>query len=547
MKNTTDNIQTISKKSKYIFITGGVLSSLGKGITSASLAYLLQSRGYSVTIQKFDPYLNIDPGTMSPLQHGEVFVTDDGAETDLDLGHYERFIGHSFHKNNTHSSGQVFFEVISKERRGSYLGKTVQIIPHITNEIKRRMKIYNGEYDFILIEIGGTVGDIESMPFLETQRQICYELASQDVLNIHLTYVPYLRAAGELKTKPTQHSVHTLMEYGIRPDILLCRSEEKLNKDIRQKIGLFCNVEENSVIEVHDVEATIYEVPLNFKKSGLDEIILKKLNLPINELEIDEWQKFVARIKNPKYEVKIGLIGKYTNYEDSYKSILEAFIHSGSINNTRVKMELINSEEITEENVTVKLSSLQGVLVGPGFGDRGIEGKILAIKYVRENKIPFFGICLGMQCACIEFARNVCGLKNANSRECEVEGVESEFVIDLMDNQRNLKEKGGTMRLGSYPCKLDVNSLAFSAYKEEEINERHRHRYEFNNNYKDIFSKNGMKFSGTSPNGKLIEIIELEDHPWFLGVQFHPELKSRAVTGHPIFISFIKSALKYSK
>jgi CTP synthase len=547
MKNTTDNIQTISKKSKYIFITGGVLSSLGKGITSASLAYLLQSRGYSVTIQKFDPYLNIDPGTMSPLQHGEVFVTDDGAETDLDLGHYERFVGHSFHKNNTHSSGQVFFEVISKERRGAYLGKTVQIIPHITNEIKRRMKIYNGEYDFILIEIGGTVGDIESMPFLETQRQICYELASQDVLNIHLTYVPYLRAAGELKTKPTQHSVHTLMEYGIRPDILLCRSEEKLNKDIRQKIGLFCNVEENSVIEVHDVEATIYEVPLNFKKSGLDEIILKKLNLPINELEIDEWQKFVARIRNPKYEVKIGLIGKYTNYEDSYKSILEAFIHSDSINNTRVKMELINSEEITEENVTVKLASLQGVLVGPGFGDRGIEGKILAIKYVRENKIPFFGICLGMQCACIEFARNVCGLKNANSRECEVEGVESEFVIDLMDNQRNLKEKGGTMRLGSYPCKLDVNSLAFSAYKEEEINERHRHRYEFNNNYKDIFSKNGMKFSGTSPNGKLIEIIELDDHPWFLGVQFHPELKSRAVTGHPIFISFIKSALKHSK
>ena len=552
MKNTTDNIQTINiqtipKKSKYIFITGGVLSSLGKGITSASLGYLLQSRGYSVTIQKFDPYLNVDPGTMSPLQHGEVFVTDDGAETDLDLGHYERFIGHSLHKNNTHSAGQVYFEVISKERKGSYLGKTVQVIPHITNEIKRRMKIYDGQYDFILIEIGGTVGDIESMPFLETQRQICYELSSQDVLNIHLTYVPYLRSAGELKTKPTQHSVHTLMQYGIHPNILLCRSEEKLNKDIRQKIGLFCNVEVNSVIEVHDVETTIYEIPLNFKKNGLDEIILKKLNLPLNELEIEEWQKFVAKIKNPKYEVKIGLIGKYTNYEDSYKSIFEAFIHSGSINNTKVVVELINSEEITEENVAERLSNLQGVLVGPGFGNRGIAGKIIAVKYVRENKIPFFGICLGMQCACIEFARNVCGLQNANTRECEIEGAESDFVIDLMDNQRNVKEKGGTMRLGSYSCKLDVNSLAFSAYKAEEINERHRHRYEFNNAYKDILFKNGMKFSGTSPNGELVEIIELEDHPWFLGVQFHPELKSRAVTGHPIFTSFIKAALKYSK
>jgi len=538
------NITSNSKKSKYIFITGGVLSSLGKGITSASLGYLLQSRGYTVTIQKFDPYLNVDPGTISPLQHGEVFVTDDGAETDLDIGHYERFLGYSLHKNNTHSAGQVYFEVISKERKGSYLGKTVQVVPHITNEIKKRMRIYDGQYDFILIEIGGTVGDIESMPFLETQRQICYELPYSDVLNIHLTYVPFLKAAGELKTKPTQHSVHTLMQYGIRPDILLCRTEEKLNKDIRQKIGLFCNVNENSVIEVADVDSTIYEVPLIFKKNGLDEIVLRRLNLPINDLEIDEWQKFVAKIKNPKHEVTIGIVGKYTQFEDSYKSIFEAFIHSGSINNARVKIELIDSEELNPENISEKLSNLKGVLVAPGFGNRGIEGKILAVQFVRENKIPFLGICLGMQCACIEFARNVCGITNANSREFEIENFMDEFVIDLMDSQKDVKEKGGTMRLGAYHCKIANDTLAFSTYKTNEITERHRHRYEFNNTYRDIFSKNGMIFSGLSPNKKLVEIIEIKDHPFFIGVQFHPELKSRAVFGHPLFINFVKAAMK---
>ena len=547
----TENNKSETKKSKYIFITGGVLSSLGKGITSASLGYLLQSRGYTVTIQKFDPYLNVDPGNMSPLQHGEVFVTDDGAETDLDIGHYERFLGASLHKNNTHSAGQVYFEVISKERKGSYLGKTVQVVPHITNEIKKRMRIYDGQYDFILIEIGGTVGDIESMPFLETQRQICYEFASEDVLNIHLTFVPYLKAAGELKTKPTQHSVHTLMQYGIRPDILLCRTEEKLNKEIRSKIGLFCNVDEDSVIEVADVDSTIYELPLIFKKGGLDEIILKKLNLPINDLEIDEWQKFVAKIKNPKNEITVGIVGKYTKYEDSYKSIFEAFVHAGSVNNAKVKIELIDSEELTVENISEKLLNLNGVLVGPGFGNRGIEGKILAVQFVRENKIPFLGICLGMQCACIEFARNVCGIKNANSREFEIEGIANEFVIDWLNNPKDAKEKDkekvGIMRLGAFNCKIENDTVAFTIYQKSEISERHRHKYSFNNDFKEIFSKNGMIFSGVSPNGKLVEIIEIQEHPFFIGVQFHPELKSRAVVGHPLFVNFVKVALKNKK
>jgi CTP synthase len=481
---------------------------------------------------------------MSPLQHGEVFVTDDGIETDLDLGHYERFLGYSLHKNNTHSAGQVYWEVISKERKGNYLGKTVQVVPHITNEIKRRMKIYDGQFDFIIIETGGTVGDIESMPFLETQRQINYELPSQDVVNIHLTFIPYLQASGELKTKPTQHSVHTLMQYGIRPDILLCRTEEKLNKEIRQKIGLFCNVNEDSVIEVANAETTIYEIPLTFKKSGFDKIVLQKLNLPIDDLEIEKWQKFVNRIKKPINKVKVGLIGKYTKYEDSYKSIYEAFIHSGSINNTRVEVELINSEEIIANNVNEKLSHLQGILVAPGFGNRGIEGKILAVQYARENNIPFLGICLGMQCACIEFARNVCGINNANSREFEEEDKVDEFVIDLMESQKNIKEKGGTMRLGAYPCVLNNNSYVFNAYKTEEISERHRHRYEFNNNYIELFKNNGMLFSGMSPNKKLVEIIEIPAHKWFVGVQFHPELKSRAVTGHPLFIDFVAAMLK---
>ncbi len=536
--------QINSKSTKYIFITGGVLSSLGKGIASASISLILKQMGFSVTIMKLDPYINVDPGTMNPFQHGEVFVTDDGAETDLDLGHYERFLGHSLNKNNNHTTGQVYFEVISKERRGHYLGKTVQVIPHITDEIKHRIKIFDGEYDFVLIEIGGTVGDIESLPFLESQRQMNLELGYKRVLNIHLTYVPYIRSAGEVKTKPTQHSVKTLMEYGIKPDILLCRSESKLPKDVRQKIALFCSVEENSVIEVPDVDHTIYEVPIAFAKRELANIILGKLGMPIPSLELETWIKFVNRIKYPKNEVKIALVGKYTKYRDSYKSIIEAFIHAGSINNAKINLELINSENLNEDNIEEMLAGVEGVLVGPGFGNRGIEGKIAAIKYIRENNIPFFGICLGMQCAVIEFARNVCGLPNANSSEFE----KNDFnVIDLMDEQKKIKDKGGTMRLGAYPCKIKTETKAFEAYKEENISERHRHRYELNNSFRDVLESKGMILSGLSPDEKLVEIVELKDHPWFVGVQFHPELKSRAVTGHPLFINFIKAVLNKKK
>ncbi|MGE5480545.1 MAG: CTP synthase [Chloroflexota bacterium] len=531
-----------SKKiTRYVFITGGVLSSLGKGIACSSLGLLLKRSGYSVTIMKFDPYINVDPGTMNPFQHGEVFVTDDGAETDLDLGHYERFLGSSLSKRNNTTAGQVYFEVITRERKGHYLGKTVQVIPHITDEIKRRMTRFDGETDFVLIEIGGTVGDIESLPFLEAQRQMLYELGGSRVTNIHLTYVPYIKSAGELKTKPTQHSVKMLMEYGIRPDILLCRTEHKLAKDIRQKIALFCNVEENSVIEVPDAE-TIYEVPNMLAKRGLTEILLRKVGMEVPQLDLDEWNKFVQRIRSPKYEVTVALVGKYTKYRDSYKSIIEAFIHAGSINNCKVNVELINSEEINALNASEKLSKLDGVLVGPGFGNRGIEGKIAAVQFARENRIPFFGICLGMQCAVVEFARNVCGMVGANSAEFEKNDYN---VIDLMDEQRNVKEKGGTMRLGAYPCTLKIKSKAHAAYKSEDISERHRHRYELNNKFRDELESRGMSLSGLSPDGKLVEIMELPNHPWFVGVQFHPELKSRAVTGHPLFIDFIKAALEH--
>lgn len=533
-----------SRDTKYIFITGGVLSSLGKGIASASLSLILKQMGFEVTIMKLDPYINVDPGTMNPYQHGEVFVTDDGAETDLDLGHYERFLGCSLNKNNNHTTGQVYFEVISKERKGHYLGKTVQVIPHITDEIKHRIKVFDGQYDFVLLEIGGTVGDIESLPFLESQRQMNFELGHKKVLNIHLTYVPYIKSAGEVKTKPTQHSVKVLMEYGIRPDILLCRTESKLTKDVRQKIALFCSVEENSVVEVVDVDHTIYEVPVAFAKRGLAEIVLSKLGLEVPPLEFDTWNKFVQRIKNPKHEVKIALVGKYTKYRDSYKSIIEAFIHAGSINNARINLELIDSESLNSENAEELLHAVDGVLVGPGFGNRGIEGKISAIKYIRENNIPFFGICLGMQCAVIEYARNICGLKEANSSEFEKNDYS---VIDLMDEQKSVKDKGGTMRLGAYPCTVKPETKAFSAYGEINISERHRHRYELNNNFRDILADNGMTLSGLSPDGKLVEIIELKDHPWFVGVQFHPELKSRAVTGHPLFVNFIKAALNKRK
>ena len=531
------------KETRYIFTTGGVLSSLGKGIASASLALLLKQRGFSVTIIKMDPYINVDPGTMNPFQHGEVFVTDDGAETDLDLGHYERFLGCSLSSNNNHTAGQVYYEVISKERKGHYLGKTVQVIPHITNEIKKRIRHFEGTYDFVIVEIGGTVGDIESLPFLEAQRQLTLELGTRKCLSIHLTYVPFIKTAGELKTKPTQHSVKTLMEYGIKPNILLCRTQYKLGKEVQQKIALFCSVEIQSVFEVIDVD-TIYEVPLLFAKRGLADRVLEAMNVKAVKPDIKDWVRFVTKIKRPRFSVKIGLIGKYTKLEDSYKSIIEAFIHAGSINNAEIDLELINSESLTKETVEKKLGHLDGILVGPGFGKRGIEGKIEAIKFVRENKIPFFGICLGMQCAVIEFSRNILGLEDANSGEFE---KTDNNVIDLMEDQKSVSEKGGTMRLGAYPCKLEKNTLASKAYKNEDISERHRHRYELNNDYREKLSENGMIISGLSPDEKLVEIVELKDHPWFVGVQFHPELKSRAVSGHPLFISFIKHALKQRK
>ncbi len=532
-------------KTKYIFILGGVLSSLGKGISSASLGLLLKRRGYSVTIMKLDPYINVDPGTMNPFQHGEVYVTDDGAETDLDLGHYERFIAQSLTKKNNTTTGQVYYEVITKERRGKYLGKTVQVIPHITDEIKERISVFDGEFDFVIVEIGGTVGDIESLPFLEATRQFVQERGPNNCLVILLTYVPFIKAAGELKTKPTQHAVKTLMEHGMSPSILLCRSEKKMSKDERQKIALFCNVEPEAVIDALDAESTIYEVPLLYSKSSLAEIVLNKLQMPVNQLDLAEWKKFVNRIKRPKYKVDIALVGKYTKYRDSYKSILEAFIHAGSINNCKVEVELVNAEELSDETAEEYLKDKDGVLVGPGFGSRGIEGKISAIKYVRERGVPFFGICLGLQCAVIEFARNVCGLNGAHSTEFD---KSTKFpVIDLMEYQKSVKDKGGTMRLGAYPCVISGDTKAYEAYKEIRVSERHRHRYELNNEYREILQENGMVFSGLSPDGELVEIAEIKNHPWFVGCQFHPELKSRAIEGHPLFISFIKAALNYRK
>ncbi len=528
--------------SKYIFITGGVLSSLGKGIASASIGLLLKERGYNVTVQKFDPYINVDPGTMNPYQHGEVYVTDDGAETDLDLGHYERFLDTSMRRQNNSTAGQVYFDVISRERRGEYLGKTVQVIPHITDEIKRRMRSFDGTCDVVIVEIGGTVGDIESLPFLEAARQMGLDVGRQNALYVHLTFVPYIKSAGELKTKPTQHSVKMLMEHGIMPDVLLCRSEHKLDREIRAKIGLFCNVEERSVIEALDAE-TIYEVPMMFAKRGLDSIISEKLSLRKKSSNLEQWSRFVHRIKAPKRDVTIGLVGKYVKYQDSYKSISEAFVHAGAINNAKVHIEWIDSESIDASNVESKLEHVHGLLVAPGFGSRGIEGKILSIQYVRENQIPFFGICLGMQCAVIEFARNVAGLTDANSSEFK---KTRNNVIDLMPDQRGVTDKGGTMRLGAYQAVLERNTLAYKAYKKDRITERHRHRYEFNNDYRDLLQQLGLRCSGMSPDRKLVEIVELQKHPWFVGVQFHPELMSRAVTGHPLFTAFIKAALAHS-
>ncbi|WP_076791896.1 CTP synthase [Chlorobium sp. KB01] len=536
------------KNVKHIFVTGGVISSLGKGILSASLGMLLKSRGLRVAIQKYDPYINVDPGTMSPYQHGEVYVTDDGAETDLDLGHYERFLDESTSQSSNLTMGRVYKSVIDKERRGEYLGATVQVVPHVIDEIKDRMAelAKNGNLDVLITEIGGTIGDIESLPFLEAMRQMKLEMGDRNMLNIHLTFVPYIKAASELKTKPTQHSVKMLLETGIQPDILVCRSEKPLSREIKNKVGHFCNVNDLDVIGLNDCD-TIYDVPLLLLKEKLDLRVLKKLGLKkYKEPNLEYWREFCNKIKFPEEgEVTIGICGKYTEYPDAYKSILEAFIHAGASNNVKVNIKLLRAEdaEINTFNLSKELEGVSGILVAPGFGDRGIEGKINFIRYAREKNVPFFGICLGMQCATIEFARNVCGLQDANSTEFN---KRTRFpVIDLMEHQKKVKEKGGTMRLGSYPCIIKEGSMAHAVYQKFLINERHRHRFEFNNTYRNSFEESGLIFSGTSPNGELVEIIELKDHRWFVGVQFHPELKSRVQKVHPLFHGFVAAAKAY--
>jgi CTP synthase len=532
---------------KYIFVTGGVVSSLGKGIASSSIGLLLKKRGLSVNLQKFDPYINVDPGTMNPFQHGEVFVLDDGAETDLDLGHYERFIDESLTRDNNLTSGQIYDAVISRERRGDYLGSTVQVIPHITNEIKDRIKKVsqkNGNADVVITEIGGTVGDIESLPFLEAIRQMGLEQGPHNTLFIHLTLVPFIESAGEVKTKPTQHSVKELREIGIQPNILLCRTAQPLTKQIKEKIGLFCNVPSEAVIQAIDVDC-IYEVPLLFHKENLDDLIIKHLDLKCGELNLDDWVNMVEKIKNPRERVKIGICGKYTHLKDAYKSIIEAFVHAGVENDSRVELKWINAEEVTPKTADLNLGDVDGVLIPGGFGERGIEGKIEALKYVRENQIPYLGICLGMQCAVIEFARNVCQLEKANSFEFDQET--NYPVIHLMPDQEKITDLGGTMRLGAYPCILEKDSLSFKAYGEKEISERHRHRYEFNNQFREILTRAGLRLTGLSPDGRLVEIIELSDHPWFVAVQFHPELKSRPTKAHPLFRDLVKASLKYRK
>ncbi|MFC6100899.1 CTP synthase [Olivibacter domesticus] len=528
---------------KYIFVTGGVTSSLGKGIISASLAKLLQARGYRVTIQKFDPYINIDPGTLNPYEHGECYVTEDGAETDLDLGHYERFLNTPTSQANNVTTGRIYQQVIERERAGDYLGKTVQVVPHITDEIKRRMRLLGetGDYDIVITELGGTVGDIESLPFIEAVRQLRWELGNNDSLVIHLTLVPYLAAAGELKTKPTQHSVKMLLEYGIQPDILVCRTEHRIGHDIRKKIALFCNVNINAVIESADAPS-IYDVPLLMLKEQLDKTVLAKLKLSNkNEPDLENWKAFLGRVKNPTSEVKIGLVGKYVELPDAYKSINESFIHAGAQNECKVSVRSIAAESIDDNNVEEKLKGLDGVLVAPGFGERGLNGKIAAIKYVRENNIPFFGICLGMQVAVVEFARNVLGLKGANSYEMDKKTKHP--VINLMENQKNIKNMGGTMRLGAYSCELKKGTKAAAIYGKAKISERHRHRYEFNNEYLKQYEAAGMIASGINPDNHLVEIIELKDHPFFVAGQFHPELKSTVANPHPLFVNFVAASL----
>jgi len=535
-------------QTKYIFVTGGVTSSLGKGIIAASLAKLLQARGYKTTIQKLDPYINVDPGTLNPYEHGECYVTDDGAETDLDLGHYERFLNVKTSQANNVTTGRIYQSVIDKERRGEFLGKTVQVVPHITNEIKERVQILgnSGEYDIIITEIGGTVGDIESLPYIEAVRQLLWELGDTNGIVIHLTLVPYLSAAGELKTKPTQHSVKTLMESGIKADILVCRTEHEISDEIKDKIALFCNVRREAVIQSIDA-STIYDVPILMQEEGLDTVTLKKLNLPdITAPDLKQWDEFLHRHKNPKHEVTIGLVGKYVELQDSYKSILESFIHAGASNEVRVNVRFIHSEHISKKNIAKELHGLDGILVAPGFGERGIEGKIEAVRHARENGIPFLGICLGMQMAVIEYARNVLGLAKANSTE--MDGSTPDPVISLMEEQKSITNKGGTMRLGAWDCHLIDGTLVQEIYKgAKDISERHRHRYEFNNDYKKQLEDAGLKASGINKETGLVEIVELPSHPWFIGVQYHPEYKSTVANPHPLFVGLVKAALIHKK
>jgi CTP synthase len=532
---------------KYLFVTGGVSSSLGKGIFAASIAKLLQARGYRVTIQKLDPYINIDPGTLNPYEHGECYVTDDGAETDLDLGHYERFLNVRTSQANNVTTGRVYQTVIDQERRGDFLGKTVQVIPHITNEIQRRIQLLGetGDYDIIITEIGGTVGDIESLPYIESIRQLSWQLGKHDCLVIHLTLVPYLAAAGELKTKPTQHSVKMLLEAGVQPDILVCRTEYPLGQDIRRKIARFCNVNINAVIEARDADS-IYDVPIEMLRENIDRIVLAKLRLPSSgEPDLSAWKGFLARLKNPVNEVRIGLVGKYTELQDAYKSIQESFIHAGAANECAVDLVHINSELLDRDNVGKKLQGLHAVLVAPGFGERGIEGKLIAIRHVRESGIPFLGICLGMQCAVVEFARNVLKMKGAHSTEMAPKTKHP--VIDLMAEQKHVEDMGGTMRLGAYPCKIFKRSKAYTIYNRQRIEERHRHRYEFNNEYLKDFESAGMMASGVNPEQNLVEIVEIKDHPWFVGVQFHPEFNSTVESPAPLFIGFVHAALQHKQ
>ncbi|MFN3697530.1 MAG: CTP synthase [Pseudobdellovibrio sp.] len=539
-----------NRQKKFIFVTGGVVSSIGKGLTAASLGSLLEARGFSVTIMKFDPYLNVDPGTMSPFQHGEVFVTDDGAETDLDLGHYERFTNAVLTRANSVSAGQIYDSVITRERRGDYLGGTVQVIPHITDEIKAKAMNASQGYDIAIVEIGGTVGDIEAQPFFEAIRQLRLDLGDANTALVHVTYVPYIAVAGELKSKPTQHSVKELREIGLQADFLVCRSEKTIDEQLKSKIGLFCSIAKNHVISAQDSKS-IYEVPLALHKEQLDELIVQKLNLKSKKPNVSGWLKIVKTQDNPKQHVKIAVVGKYVDLKESYKSLHESLVHGGLANQAKVEIKYIDSEKLNSKNIKSSLSDVSGILVPGGFGIRGVDGKLLAIQYAREKKIPYFGICFGMQLAAIEFARNVCGLRDATSREfigdLKNNKKQPPILIDSMIEQRGLIDKGGTMRLGSYDCRLNPKSLVFKIYKKNNIQERHRHRFEFNNQYLDLIEKNGMKASGINTDRNLVEILEISSHPWFIGVQYHPEFKSKPLNPHPLFASFIKASLKESK